>query len=513
MLDKIKKKDLKLELILSFIISAYSVVFLWGFRGKWVYALWINFTILMSLILVWFWIVGKWNKKKFFKNLFWIIPIMLISISFAIRENPYMKTASLIVLPIGLSLFFYNFLLVNLWSKIWNFQFIWVILNRLFLPLSKIESAIKTVVNCILPNKNKENNNQKLLIVKKSLIWLWIFVVVASVILWLLSSADQEFAVFVSDIINWFLDFVSFLVLRKIIVFSLLVVIIVSIVLAMKLPFTKEIEDSKLKMDSIVSGIVIFWILWIYLLFIAFQLKKIFISGLPSDFSQVELLVKSGFWQLFVLSIINIIFFFVYYKKTNKLVQKILFVFTVSSTFLLYSAGQKIFLYVKYYGFSYEKFMASYTVVYIFILFVSLIFSLFRKKKVNIFKYLVVLFFWMYSIVTVLPVERIIVNSNLYLKNNVAESQIDLNELHILSNDVTNFIDEHDFFDLKVKRNWMKKHIYIKSDKKRYEVNIVNLFENEVELEMLDTETVDTEILDNTEINSFEFSNDLSVFY
>jgi hypothetical protein len=108
-------------------------------------------------------------------------------------------------------------------------------------------------------------------------------------------------------------------------------------------------------------------------MFIGVQLENLFTSNLPTAVEEVASLVKNGFWQLFIISIFNILFFFIYYKRTNSLIQKILIAFILASVVLLISAGNKMFLYVYDYGFSYEKFFASYTVLYFGVLFVAMI--------------------------------------------------------------------------------------------------------------------------------------------
>ena len=99
-------------------------------------------------------------------------------------------------------------------------------------------------------------------------------------------------------------------------------------------------------------------------------------------------------------------------------------------------------LYVTYYGLSYEKFFASYTVIYCAILFVWLISRLFIKQRANILKFLIFLFLWMYAVVTILPVEQFILRTNMALSN-LKESQIRLFELTMLSPDVLPLIKKY----------------------------------------------------------------------
>ena len=174
-------------------------------------------------------------------------------------------------------------------------------------------------------------------------------------------------------------------------------------------------------------------------------------------------------------------------------VQRILTVFTIASLFLLISAGYRMGLYVTYYGFSYEKFFASYTVIYCAILFIWLIIQLFIKQRANILKFLIFLFLWMYAAVSVLPVEQFMLRTNVALAG-LKESRIRLFELTMLSPDVLSLVKKYQQQGLlkenagylsREKENksseefdwnpWIKRQEKIISDKVSYEKNLVNI--------------------------------------
>jgi hypothetical protein len=100
-------------------------------------------------------------------------------------------------------------------------------------------------------------------------------------------------------------------------------------------------------------------------------------------------------------------------------------------------------LYVTYYGFSYEKFFSSYTVIYCAILLIWLISRLFVKNRANILKFLILLFLWMYAFVAIMPVEQFILRTNVALSE-VRESRIRLFELTMLSPDVLSLVKEYE---------------------------------------------------------------------
>jgi len=249
------------------------------------------------------------------------------------------------------------------------------------------------------------------------------------------------------------------------------------------LSFQKKLEDiskaptsEKKLIDPIVSGIVLGGVLILYLLFLLTQLSHLWVNQLPINFGETERLVKSGFWQLFLLSVINIVFFFAYFKKTNNIVQNILKIFTATSFLLLFSAGYRMFLYVFYYGLSYEKFFASYAVIYFALIFIWLFYQLFTNREGHIFKFLIFSLLWMYAVLTVMPVERIIFSTNekLFLR---ADSRIKLMELQMLSYDALPMVAAHST-DEKWQKDWCHwgySNLKKVEDRKWYEKNLSNL--------------------------------------
>ena len=310
----------------------------------------------------------------------------------------------------------------------------------------------------------------------------------------LLSSADVVFAGKIQFTYDWFKDILSIPFIYKLLTFIALSVLFFSLLVAWSRRFDyTEKEESGRKIDPIVSGIVLGGVLCLYLLFLWVQINRLWVGTLPFDFKETESLVKSGFWQLFFLSVINVAIYFFTYKKTIPLVQRILIAFTVASLLLLSSAGYRMGLYVTYYGLSYEKFFASYTVIYSALLFIWLISRLFIKQRSNIVKFLVVLFLWMYAIVSILPVEQFILRTNVALSY-LEESRIRLFELTMLSPDVLALVKEYQqqgVLEEKVDylaqegtnkseedfdwNPWIERQEKVVSDKVWYERNLMNI--------------------------------------
>jgi len=483
------KRELLLKLSLSSVLAIFWVIFLWNFWSKGVYALGINAAIFWLLLLGLFILVLRKSSGHLRHDLYWIVPISLIMFSYALYDNPFLKLVSLLVLPVTLGIFYNHAFLLDKNNRLWNFTFVSKTVARFFSFFAEIGQTAKLYLSLVVPaDKTKER------VILRAVLGLILFLIIAfTIFIPLLSSADPIFASKVQGIYDWFLKIISLSIVYKLLVFVFLSLLIFSVLTAWSKIFDyKEKEGVDKNIDPIVSGIVLGGILVLYLLFLWVQISHLWVGALPFDFKETENLVKSGFWQLFFLTAINILIYFFTYKKTLPLVQRVLTAFTMASLFLLVSAGYRMGLYVTYYGFSYEKFFASYTVIYCAILFVWLISRLFIAKRSNIVKFLLVLFLWMYALLSVFPIEQFILRANVALTS-LKESRIRLFELTMLSPDVLGLVKEYQASNLLQEQRsylslengepvnekfdwnpWIKRQEEIVSNKLWYEKNLFN---------------------------------------
>jgi hypothetical protein len=486
-------KPLKIKILGSAAISLYWVLFLWGVWERDINALGMNaFLFWTFLIALFFWALR--NQGHYIrKDLVWIAPMGLIAVSFFIYDNPFIKVISMLVFPVLGALFINYGFLADKDKRRWNQEFVLHMIARLFSFFGKLNESFAHLLDYLIPKDMKKRSA-----IIKSLKGIALFLLVSlTVIIPLLSSADAEFAGKMGIFFSFVKNIISETIIYKIVAFAVLAITLLSFLLAWTRRFDyKEKEEESKKIDPIVSGIVIGGILILYLLFLWLQLKRLWVGALPFDFKETENLVKSGFWQLFFLSIINIIIYFSAYRRTNKKVQGLLSAFTAASLLLLISAGHRMALYAIYYGFSYEKFFASYTILYSGILFVWLIYRLYRKDRADIFKFLVMLFLWMFSLIAVFPVEEFIFRANLALVKK-KDSRIRLYEMTMLSPDVLGSVkqaaeegrlkEKTDYLEREgapaTKRDfdwepWIKKQEDLIAKKKWYEKNLMNILQD-----------------------------------
>ena len=480
----------KIKVLWSLGVSLFWVVYMWGFWEHGVYAFGVNafvYLALLSGLFVWV----MWKKEVSVReNLFWLIPLGLIIISYLIYDNPFLKVVNIFVLPFVFAIF-YNYSFLTEKSKtVWSLRYLIYTFGRILYVVPAIGVSISQ--HAMLWSSTKKKGS----VFKRVLLGLVLFLIIAlTVIVPLLSSADAVFADKMSLVMKWVQTLVSTTIVYKFITFIIFSVIITATVTAWSNTFVyKEKDGEKKHADPIITGIVLVGILLLYLLFLGIQIQHLWIGALPFEFKEAVYLVKSGFWQLFFLTVINIIIYFFTYKKTAPFVQKILTVFTITSLLLLVSAGHRMALYVINYGFSYEKFFATYTVLFCAILFVWLISRMFVHKRSDIVKFIIVLFVWMYAVLTIFPVEQFVLRTNVALAQR-PESKIRLYELTMLSLDVLGTVERYqqegklketvpqygrEYIDKKNKlfdwTPWIENNRNIIERKAWYEKNVTNWF-------------------------------------
>ncbi len=420
----------KTEVGISLLLSLFFIIFLWSFWSKDVFALGINFALYLASVTLFFVSRLRKNLKYSTSDLAWIIPLLLLSLSFALYENPFFKACCLLAFPIVLSLF-YSYAWVDKKKEIdWDGLFIAKIIKHVFSFFTFLITSARLSFNAIY---DKEKTKRGM--VKRILIGLALLLFSLLIIVPFLSSADPLFAQKLKPFYDAIIDILSASIVAKIIVFIVLSIGTLASLLAWGRSQEIAGATKEANRDMVITSIVLGGILIIYLLFLWIQLDRLWVGALPFDFKETESLVKSGFWQLLFLSLVNLAIFFFLYRKTAPIGQKLLGIFSFASILLLVSSAHRMALYVTYYGFSYEKFYASYAVLFCVILFLWLISRLFINKKSNVVKFLAFQFLWMFALISIFPVEFFILKSNMALVAK-SDSKIHLFEMAMLSSDV-----------------------------------------------------------------------------
>jgi hypothetical protein len=418
----------------SLATAVYCVTFLWQLGPT---QLGLGAAVYLASVLGLFLWTMRRRGHSLAASAYWIIPALLIIASYVLYANPFIKAINYLVLPVALAVFYGLGHLPAGSDFRWGARFFGASVARFFSPLAKLDAAGRTFVQ--LREATPSNRSTAKSIVVGSVVMLAVLVVV---VLPLLSAADPAFAKLVDDFLIKFRDLMEPMTVVKILAAALLSIATVAALLAWgRAPSVPSDEAEKKPVDSIVAGIVLGGILASYLLFIALQAKKLVVGQLPFEFSDAVYMVKSGFWQLIILSALNIGLFAVAYRRTVPAVQSLLAAFTVASLLLLASAAHRMGLYVTYYGFSYEKFYACLAVLFCAAMFGYLTLRLFRRERADVMRFAAVLFIWMYAVAAVFPVEQFVWRANVALTK-LPGSHIRLYELSMLSSDVLGAVQD-----------------------------------------------------------------------
>lgn len=420
--------NIKTALTIS--LASFAVISQWGFWTKGVYAIGIN----AALVGLGFWLILIRTRtiplSK--KDCVWLLPLWLVILSFALFENPWLKLISMLMLPLATGIV-YSFRQTSACDEQhWNSSLVSHILSRAAHSVNFFGDAWFMVVSLLKKVFGGTENT----IVLRVVSGVTILAPVAVIVLFLLSSADANFLKFIGSIYDVFWENVSFTFFFKIILIFVTTTVVLSMLLGWQDQSDHESDElSDNKLDDIVAGVVVSGVLLIYIVFLCFQVEYLLLKRLPLDFVTTEKIVKSGFWQLLFLSVLNAVMFFVVYKNTTIIVQYILRVFILASGLVLLSACWRIALYVYWYGLSYEKFFASYTAFYALLVFAFLVTVSLSEQRKNIFKFIALSSLWFYSIASVLPIEKTIFNTNIFLSQK-SDTRINFYHLTVLSVDV-----------------------------------------------------------------------------
>jgi hypothetical protein len=417
------------RLLAIVLISSFAVLSHWGVWSNGVFSLGLN-TSLVWLALGALLIHAN-DRIDFSYDWLWLLPLALLAISFALYENPWLKLVSVLVMPVGIGVFFGFAQLTGKRQQLWRAATV----AKLIANTLSVLPAIPASMNSIRMAFSARLDSSNLGVFKRILRAVAILVPLMFIVLMLLSSADDNFEAMVSAWFSTLTTLLDWSTAAKIIC----VFIFSSVLLAVNNTLAREVllesQIQPRQVDDVIASIVLFTILIVYIAFLSLQLDYLIVDKLPIEFSATERLVKSGFWQLFFLSVINIGLFYWVYQNTGLIAQWILRLYLIASALILLSAAWRMGMYVFYYGFSYEKFFASYTTLYALGLFCFLGWAVFSASRKDIIKTLCLSFLWMFSIVNILPVERIIFHSNISLSQ-YPSSRIDLFHLSELSVDI-----------------------------------------------------------------------------
>ncbi len=422
-------------LLSTVVFSILAVWSHWNLFSNGVSALGFNFTLFwLGFALIIYFTDSSYCIRQ---DWVWLCPIFLIGLSYGLYENPWLKLISLILLPVVSSIFCAYSHLCNRGALVWNRRLLSVIGSRVISPFGATGKA------CVALGKTgrmlSSGTGRGLFV--RVLTGVLILIPLSFLVVFLLASADEQFAGYVAQGLDALLDAVSWSVVVKLCAAAFLSIALLSIAIGWSgvLAYTESVESRVI--DGLVAGIVLGGLLVIYISFLLLQIDHLVIQALPENYREAEHLVKSGFWQLLFLAVLNTLLFFIVYRKTGNAAQWVLRLFIVISSLLMVSAAWKVWLYSYTFGLSYEKYFACYTAVFALGVLIYLVTASFSGYRKNVVKTIAFAALWGYGAATVTPVEKVIFYANLHFAEQ-DDTRITLDQLNQLSIDILPDVDK-----------------------------------------------------------------------
>ncbi len=353
------------------------------------------------------------KNKELIKNkygLIYIIPIILLSASYFIYDNNVFKVLNVFVITL-LYIFMYIFT-INPTYKLGN-----IITNTfslIFEPFGKIDNVFR-----LIKSNKKEKSNKNLGKILKSIA---IIIPIVLLIIYLLSSADEVFRLFFNDIFEWIknltLERIIFeLIGRGIIVFILFTYI--SSVLNYLIFNYKNVNNTEKVINKEYDTTTIKMLLTIlnviYVFFDIIQIRSLLLHRMAMDITYSEY-AKRGFFELLVVSLLNLIFILIakkqenkndgIYIKANSIIMVFLTLIIIASSFI------RMYMYQDAYGCTFLRLMTYVVLITeVFMLVPTIMYIL--DSKIKVLRYYIPIAVFAYTIVNLFPVNGYIAKYNI----------------------------------------------------------------------------------------------------
>ena len=380
------------------------------------------------------WITTKLLKGniKNKKALLISIPIIVLSSTYFIFDNLTFYLINIVLIPI-------LYLIMVIWA-ISDFQIksiIYKIILMIFEPLNYIGDVIRAVLKEFNPKEKDEQIGEKK--EKNNIFKAVCFTgIIALIVIGLLCSADNEFAKIFSTIFKDINIFNVSELTGRIIIIIIAFFYFAGFFMNMldKENGLKEFEkDEKAeKKESYTIRMMLTVLNVVYLVFCFTQIKVLFTEQ-NIKYSEFA---RKGFFQLMIVSLINIVMILKANNKNLKETEKqekykktMCIVMVIFTLIIIISAFARMTLYQRNYGYTRLRILVDYTLITEIILLIPTIIYI-LKNKIDLIKTYFVIIITMYCLVNFINIDKIIMKNNF---NRYKETgYIDLNYLMEMNN-------------------------------------------------------------------------------
>lgn len=420
----------------------------------------LNVILFIIPILIFLVIVLKQNKK--IKNkwgLLFIIPIVLISASYFIYDNNFIKTFNFVAIP-SLIIMMYIYT-INPTYKIQEF-----ITNGMYLffePLNcigKFYNLVGLQINNVL--KLSETSKKKI----KSFL---IIIPIVIIVLLLLSSADMMFNNIFEKFFNIFknikIDNIMGRIIRSLIIFTYLGAVINYLVFNYN--GIKENKKNSFQVDNYTIKLLLTILTIIYVVFDVIQIKSLMLHQVSANINYAEY-ARSGFFQLMAISFINLVILLIskHSKEETKYNKTISIIMVVLTLIIIASSAYRMYMYESAFGYTTLRLLVYISLATEVILLIPTV-AYILNSNVKIFKHYMITVVTVYTLLALTPLDYIIANNNInryydkgkidieYLENYSCDNVPLLVELYNRTDDkdlkenIANYLQANDFYKVR----------------------------------------------------------------
>lgn len=289
---------------------------------------------------------------------------------------------------------------------------------------------------------------------KKTIKSLLIIMPLIIIILLLLSSADMIFKNALSHMIdiptNWFSSSTVFNILSRTVLCIFLFFYIGGTLNYLLFTYANEEEEQTIveKKDPHTIKMLLLVLNIIYLIFDIIQIKSLFLHSVSSNIHYAEY-ARQGFFQLMIISVINITIILIakkYKEKNTKKDKKyinIMSLIMVALTFIIIiSSFLRMNLYEAQFGYTLLRLLVYITLLTETILLIPTIFHILNPKY-NIVKAYMIIIISSYTIINFLNIDNIIATRN--IKRYDKKADIDIN--YLMNNKTDNITTLAKFYE------------------------------------------------------------------
>ena len=371
---------------------------------------------------------GKVKSKKAY---ILVIPIILLSSTYFLFNNIFFSMLNVIVI-IGLMATMLIWMVTGtLEFKLWLSKLFNIIIGPIEF-IGTAASVCKEEIKKVFQNSDR-NVKSKNPIIKKVIKAIVISIPILLIVLFLLISADDNFARMFSGfskyIVNLFTSMNIWYLVARFILIGILFIYFLSFLynLLHKESSFNQIEEykkaRKIKIDPITMNTIITVLNFVYLLFSIVQIMTMFEHRVMT-ISEYSSSARQGFFQLMIVTVMNLIIILIANNNQKEVTKKedrylkcmnlFMIAFTV---ILLVVSFQKMYLYESNYGYTLLRLLVYITLITELILLIpTAIYIL--NKKINIFHQYFIIIIIMYIAINFVNIDQVIAKRNVdrYIK-------------------------------------------------------------------------------------------------